>query len=240
MQKEKTSKLSALIALLGLLLMLGHTARAEESAAPDEPVLDQDATLGDMVKRAKEVGQREFVNKLNPPKKAAVANAAGAVEAAPAKAPVLLALYGTDRNYKAELDVDGQSRVVPVPGPLYRMGPWKYIALMEEGVLLSKTPVDNGTVATASAARRNAAGAAAGVARVRGQSLPCVQKETCLFLSVPKGANDSRSLTASDAQARLLAAQMPGAGRGPALEFGGKPGTPGATLNPGYPAPVPR
>ncbi|QDD65249.1 hypothetical protein EJD96_14320 [Herbaspirillum seropedicae] len=224
MQKEKTSEwsqpmapmvtLTVLTALTTLLLAPPHAARAEETTPQPEAAsgMDQNATVGDMIRLAKQAGEREFAARLNPARKPAGKEGA-AVDTVVDTNPVLLALYGTDRNYKAELDVNGQSRVVPVPGPLQKMGRWKYIALMEDGVLLSKQAQDSNLPA----------GSKAGDASHGKTVLACQQKETCLFLSVPKSAGDSRSPVTPDAQARLLLNQLPGASRAPALEFGGKP-----------------
>ncbi|HZG22720.1 MAG TPA: hypothetical protein VE092_22140 [Herbaspirillum sp.] len=219
MQKVKTSKLPLMLALTASLLGAAQAAHGEDAPAQADASanhLGQGATMGDMIKLAKQAGERELAARLNPGSKnpAKDPNAAPVVE----KNPVLLALYGIDRHYKAELDVNGQSRVVQVPGPLRKMGPWKYIALMEEGVLLTKSPPEAGK---------------SGGAR-RGTTVQaCQQHETCLFLSVPKGSDDSRSLVPPDAQARHLAGQLPGAvaGRAAALEFGGKPQVPGERIN---------
>jgi hypothetical protein len=237
MQKVKTSEwplmaasmraplitLMTLTALTALLLGAARTARAEETAPQAEAAggMDPNATVGDMIRLAKQVGEREFAARLNPPKKNAGKDGSAAAEPAMEKNPVLLALYGTDRHYKAELDVNGQSRVVPVPGPLQKMGPWKYIALMEEGVLLSKQPQDANPPVPGKAGSTQ-----------RGAVVACQQKETCLFLSVPKSAGDTRPLVAPDAQARLLVNQLP-ASRAGALEFGGKPQPTGERANAG-------
>ncbi len=230
MQKVKTSNLPLMVALTALLLGTAQVSRGQGTAtpataaaatAPAAPAaadpapahLDQGATLGDMIKLAKQAGEREFAARLRPASKNAGKEPA---EPVVEKNPVLLALYGIDRNYKAELDINGQSRVVPVPGPVSKMGPWKYIALMEEGVLLTKNPQDS---SKAGSAKRGAAVQA------------CQQQETCLFLSVPKGSDDSRSLITPDAQARHLASQLPVGTRTTALEFGGKPQSPGERIN---------
>ncbi|MFS2116532.1 hypothetical protein ACCC93_20045 [Herbaspirillum frisingense] len=191
------------------------TATASAAAAADASIshLDQGATLGDMIKLAKQAGEREFAARLRPAGKNVGKEPA---EPVVEKNPVLLALYGIDRHYKAELDINGQSRVVAVPGPVRKMGPWKYIALMEEGVLLTRSPHDG---SKAGSAKRDAAVQA------------CQQQETCLFLSVPKGSDDSRSLITPDAQARHLASQLPVGARTTALEFGGKPQSPGERIN---------
>lgn len=228
MQKVKTSNLPLMIALTALLLGSAQVARGQDAAALADAStsrLDPGATLGDMIKIAKQAGEREFAAKLRPASK----NAGKDVTAEPVveKNPVLLALYGIDRNYKAELDVNGQSRVVPVPGPLRKMGPWKYIALMEEGVLLTKSPQDSSK---------------AGSARHGTAVQACQHQESCLFLSVPKGSDDSRALLTPDAQARHLASQFPGAGtsRTSALEFGGKPQPSVNRINMGNTNPAPR
>ncbi|BEV16240.1 hypothetical protein HBDW_30280 [Herbaspirillum sp. DW155] len=231
MQKEKTSEWTSMaasmaapmIALTALLLGALPSARAEDASTPAVTAdsLKPNATVGDMIRLAKQAGEREFAAKLNPARNNAGKDSTAAAAPVMEKNPVLLALYGTDRNYKAELDVNGQSRVVTVPGPLQKMGPWKHIALLEEGVLLSKQPPENSPPA------RTRAGSTS-----QGSTLlACQQKETCLFLSVPKGGGDSRSLAAPDAQARLLASQLPGGAR--ALEFGGKPQPSGDRINPG-------
>jgi len=215
MQKEKTSKLPLAAALTALLLATAPASYAEDAAVAYASAsgMDQSVTMGDMIKLAKQAGEREFAAKLNPASKKSTKDTPTDPVVLVEKNPVLLALYGIDRNYKAELDVNGQSRVVQVPGPLSKLGPWKYIALMEDGVLLTRTAPDSNPPAStrpASATRGTAV-------------LACQQKETCLFLSVPKGGGDSRSLVTPDAQARLLASQLPGGSRTPALEFGGKP-----------------
>ncbi|KAF1037778.1 MAG: hypothetical protein GAK35_03890 [Herbaspirillum frisingense] len=238
MQKEKTSNLPLMVALMAVLLGTMQVAHAEDAtvqatvqADASAASMDQSSTLGDIIKRAKQVGEREFVAKLNPARKNADRNVAA--DPVVEKNPVLLALYGTDLNYKAELDVNGQSRVVPVPGPLQRMGQWKYIALMEEGVLLTKSPQEG---AAAAGART---GETRGSSKLGAAVLACRQKETCLFLSLSKGGDDSRSLAPPDAQARLLANQLPG-GRAPALEFGGKPQPAGDRINMHNTAPASR
>ncbi|MFS2114639.1 hypothetical protein [Herbaspirillum frisingense] len=224
MQKVKTSNLPPMVALTALLLGAALPCHAKDAAAPSDASasrIDQGATLGDMIKLAKQVGEREFAARLNPASK----NPSNDIPAEPVveRNPVLLGLYGIDRNYKAELDVNGQSRVVPVPGPLRKMGPWKYIILMEEGVLLTKSPQDS---IKAGREKRGAAVQA------------CQQQETCLFLSVPKGGDDSRAFVTADTQARHLASQLPGKGRLPPLEFGGKPQSPGDRVNMGNTAPA--
>nr|WP_198980728.1 hypothetical protein [Herbaspirillum sp. ASV7] len=233
MQKVKTSKLPlAMVALTALLQGTVPASHAEDAAAQanaSADSMDQNVTLGDMIKLSKQASEREFAAKLNPGSRKSVKDTP-AEPALVEKNPVLLALYGIDRNYKAELDVNGQSRVVQVPGPLSKMGPWKYIVLMEDGVLLTRSPPDSNPPAsnrTGSATRGTAA-------------LACQQKETCLFLSVPKAGSDSRSLVTPDAQARLLASQLPGAGRAPALEFGGKPQPLEERINMGTTRPAPR
>lgn len=233
MQKVKTSKLPlAVVTLTALLLGTVPASHAEDAAAQNDASADgmnQNVTLGDMIKLAKQASEREFAAKLNPGSKKSAKDAAPDPVVVD-KNPVLLALYGIDHNYKAELDVNGQSRVVQVPGPLSKMGPWKYIALMEDGVLLTRSPQDSNPPAS------NRTGSATRGAAV----LTCQQKETCLFLSVPKAGSDSRSLVTPDAQARLLASQLPGASRAPALEFGGKPQPLEERINMGTTRPTPR
>ncbi|UIN19847.1 hypothetical protein [Herbaspirillum frisingense] len=224
MQKVKTSDLPLMAVLTALLLgvaLSSHVTDAVAQADESASRIDQSATLGDMIKLAKQAGEREFAARLNPASKNPPKDAPA--EPVVERNPVLLALYGIDRNYKAELDVNGQSRVVPVPGPLRQMGPWKYITLMEEGVLLTKGPQDS---------------IKAGSTRYGAAVQACQQQETCLFLSVPKGSDDSRSQVTADAQARHLAGQLPGRGRAPALEFGGKPQNPGDRSNMGNTAPA--
>jgi hypothetical protein len=224
MQKVKTSDLPLMTALAALLLGAALYCFPTDAAAQADASaghIEQGATLGDMIKLAKQAGEREFAARLNPASKNPSKEAPA--EAVVERNPVLLGLYGVDRHYKAELDVNGQSRVVPVPGPLRKIGPWKYISLMEEGVLLTKSPQDS---------------AKAGSARGGVALQACQQQETCLFLSVPKGGDDSRSLIKADAQARHLAGQLPGKGRLPTLEFGGKPQSPGEGIHRGNTPPV--
>ena len=217
MQKVKTSNFPLMVRLTATLLSVvlsSHTTDAVAQNNESASLLAQSATLGDMIKLAKQAGEREFAARINPAGKNPTKDVP--VEPQVERNPVLLALYGIDRNYKAELDVNGQSRVVPVPGPLRKMGPWKYITLMEEGVLLTKSPQDS---IKASSTRYGTAVQA------------CQQHETCLFLSVPKGSDDSRSQRTADSQARHLASQLPGGGRTPALEFGGRPQNPVDRMN---------
>ncbi|MDR6584073.1 hypothetical protein HBH1_04477 [Herbaspirillum sp. BH-1] len=226
MQKVKTSNLPLMITFIAMLLgvvLPSHATDAVAQTNESATRLDQSATLGDMIKLAKQAGEREFAARINPASKSPTKDAQA--EPQVERSPVLLALYGIDRNYKAELDVNGQTRVVLVPGPLRKMGPWKYITLMEEGVLLTKSPQD-----------RIKAGSTRNGTTVQA----CQQHETCLFLSVPKGSDDSRSQLTADSQARHLASQLPGGGRAAALEFGGKPQNPGDRINMGNTTPASR